>query len=106
MSVQNVNGLADIVKQTMAALVEASTAAGEMQTTAGSVVSKVATVKALTEDLKAADAALGAAIGQMSNGAPPGPLPDTVPSEQSTPTSLPPAPTLVPFDIHTRRDRP
>lgn len=113
MSVGHVTGLADIVKATKAALAQASSAALEMQTTAASVTDKVNQVVALNAELKAADAELGAAIGTMTNGAPPGPLPDTAPVAPPIPTSLQPAPQpqaqagLPPgFDIHTRRDRP
>lgn len=119
MSVQNIKGLADIVRQTKASLAEAANAAGDMQATAASVTSKVSQIKDMTDELRAADAELGAAIGLMSNGAPP--LETTTISDAPTPTPLPPAPTVVPtpsplqqppaslpagFDIHTRRDRP
>ena len=113
MSVQHVKGLADIVRQTKAALAEATGAAGEMQTAAASVASKVSMVRDMTNELKAADAELGAAIGTLTNGDPnPGPLPDTVPSAPTIQaSSSAPAPqqmqgAMPDFDIHTRRDRP
>ena len=110
MSVQHVKGLAEIVRQTRAALAEATGAAGEMQVAAQSVASKVSMVKDMTSELKAADAELGAAIGQLSNGGPAGPLPDTMPSNPNIPISSQPQQSeasLSPgFDLHTRRDRP
>lgn len=89
MSVQNVKGLADIVRQTKASLAAASSAAGEMQSTANSVTSKVAQINELTNELKQADAELGAAIGQLSNGGPP--LDSTTDSAPITQTPLPAA---------------
>lgn len=111
MSVQHVKGLADIVRQTKAALAEATGAAGEMQTAAQSVAGKVAMVRDMTNELKAADAELGAAIGTLTNGDPnPGPLPDTAPSNPNIPISSQQqqASASAPdgFDIHNRRDRP
>lgn len=70
MSVE-VKGLADVVRQVKSAISVATTAAAAMQTTANSVVDKINQVNELHTELKQADADLGAAIGLMSNGAPP-----------------------------------
>jgi hypothetical protein len=109
MSVQNIKGLAEIVRQTRASLAAASLAAGDMQISALSVTNKINQINELTNELKAADAELGAAIGQLSNGGPP--LDATEPSAPTIQTSsqqpqAQAANTLHPIDMETRRDRP
>jgi hypothetical protein len=109
MSVQNIKGLAEIVRQTRASLAAASLAAGDMQTSAASVTNKINQINDLTNELKAADAELGAAIGQLSNGGPSGPLPDTPTSATPIQASSqqPQAQAAHPIiDMETRRDRP
>lgn len=71
MSVANVTGLADTVRQTRSILADLPSIVDDMKTTAADVMANVGTVKALTNELKNANVELKAAIGAMSNGAPP-----------------------------------
>jgi ABC-type transporter Mla subunit MlaD len=71
MSVSNVNGLAEMVRQTRGILADLPSIVDDMKTTASDVMANVKTVKALTDELKTANGELKSAIGQLSNGAPP-----------------------------------
>lgn len=71
MSIANVTGLADMVRQTRSILADLPAIVDDMKTTATDVMANVGTVKALTVELKSANVELKAAIGAMSNGAPP-----------------------------------
>lgn len=70
MSVQ-VRGLAETVRNAKAAIALASTASERMTVSAGRVVERVAQVESMIKELDSAEAELGAALGQMSNGGPP-----------------------------------
>jgi hypothetical protein len=70
MSVQ-VQALTEVVRQAKLAIATASTAAVRMSNSAARVVDRVAQVEGMIKELDSAEAELGAALGQMSNGGPP-----------------------------------
>lgn len=83
MSAQSISGLADVIKQARTALAGVPAVAEDIKATTSSVLAKVKKVQDLTGELKAADAELDAAIGQLSNGGPP--LETTTTSAPATP---------------------
>lgn len=85
MSAQSISGLADVIKEARLALAGVPAVADELKATASSVLAKVKRVQDLTAELKDADIQLDAAIGQLSNGAPP--LESSAPSAPPIPPS-------------------
>lgn len=70
MSVQ-IDGLTDMVKFATSAIAQASEAASRVQVSASRVIDKVSLVNEMVTQLDKADAALGAALGGITNGGPP-----------------------------------
>jgi hypothetical protein len=78
MSVQ-VQALAEVVRNAKLAIATAQTAAVRMSNSASRVVDRVAEVEGMIKALDDAEQELGQALGTVvSNGAPAGPLPDTL----------------------------
>jgi hypothetical protein len=95
MSVQ-VKGLADTVRQAKAAIDKASTVATRVNTSASQLVATMAAVEDMTSHLDGANADLQAALGAVTNGAPPldagATTPTTSDPASAAPIAQPPAP--------------
>jgi multidrug resistance efflux pump len=83
MSVQ-VKGLADTVRQAKAAIDKASTVATRVNTSASQLVVTMAAVEDMTAQLDGANADLQAALGTVTNGAPPLEVGATAPTTSSS----------------------